>query len=120
MPSDENNAGEKDDYEVGYCKPPTHSRYGPGQSGNLGGRPPKRHDLTRLLEAELQQKITITENGVSSTITKGQALLKTLVNDAIKKGKDRALIFKYCRSTTDKEKDSPEQLSHEEALQKLE
>ncbi len=32
-------AHDEDDYEVGYRKPPKHSRFKPGQSGNPRGRP---------------------------------------------------------------------------------
>ena len=43
----------KADYEVGYGKPPQHTRFKPGQSGNARGRPRKSKELNKLIQAEL-------------------------------------------------------------------
>ncbi len=37
-------------YKVGYKRPPVHSRFKPGQSGNPGGRPKGRQSMSRILE----------------------------------------------------------------------
>jgi Family of unknown function (DUF5681) len=60
-------------YEVGYGRPPRHSRFKPGQSGNPKGRPKGSKSLKTLLEGALSLPITITECGVPRTIT-GAAL----------------------------------------------
>lgn len=72
------------DYEVGYGRPPKHTRFKPGQSGNSGGRKRKSKELHQLIKAELDQIITITEDGQPKRITKREALVKQLVNLAIK------------------------------------
>jgi hypothetical protein len=77
--------GEEPNYTVGYKKPPEHSRFKPGQSGNRKGRPrgsSKEHILSKL-DRELQRKIIIQENGKTLKVTKLEAYLKRVVNGAI-------------------------------------
>ena len=78
------------DYEVGYKKPPEHTRWKPGQSGNPRGRPKKVKDFEKLLDIELSRTLRITEGGQQVTLTKREVILKSLVNDALK-GDLRAL-----------------------------
>ena len=54
MPSDT-----KRDYEVGYSKPPRHTRFTKGQSGNPQGRPPEAKNLSNLLLQELNQRVIV-------------------------------------------------------------
>ena len=49
MPSDK-----ESDYEVGYGKPPRHSRFVKGRSGNPRGRPPGTKNLKTLLSEALK------------------------------------------------------------------
>lgn len=72
------------DYEIGYGKPPEHTRFQPGQSGNPKGRPKKTKDLEKLFDSELSQTLRITEGGQSRTITKRDAIVKGLVHAALK------------------------------------
>lgn len=72
------------DYEVGYGRPPKHTRFKPGQSGNPGGRKRKSKDLQKLIQAELDTLITVQDAGCEKHITKREALVKQLVNLAIK------------------------------------
>jgi hypothetical protein len=85
MPRDE-----EGDYEVGYGKPPLHSRFKKGQSGNPRGRPPGAKNLSTLLNEALNEPVVITENGGRRKVSKRQASLKQLVNEAAK-GNWRAL-----------------------------
>jgi hypothetical protein len=73
---------------AGYGKPPKHSRFKPGQSGNPKGRPKGRIPLARLLEKHLDAKMTVTIGGQQKTITRREALIIGFVGDALK-GKDR-------------------------------
>jgi hypothetical protein len=70
-------------YDVGYGQPPKHTRFRQGASGNPRGRPKGKRNLATVLERALQEKITITENGVCKTVTKLEAAMKQLVNKAI-------------------------------------
>ncbi|RUW55175.1 hypothetical protein EOA32_02510, partial [Mesorhizobium sp. M1A.F.Ca.ET.072.01.1.1] len=82
----------KDDEEgVGYGKPPKHSRFRAGQSGNPKGRPKiKSKSFASGILAELEQSIVIRENGRELKLTKRAVIVKTLVAKAMK-GDVRAL-----------------------------
>ena len=70
----------KRDYEVGYGKPPRHTRFTKGQSGNPRGRPPGAKNLKTLLSEALNEPVIVTENGGHRKITKRQAIITQLVN----------------------------------------
>lgn len=52
------NDRDDDDYKVGYGKPPKHSQFPPGKSGNPKGRTKGARGLKTDLEAELKSKHT--------------------------------------------------------------
>jgi hypothetical protein len=68
------------DYEVGYGKPPAHTRFEKGQSGNPRGRPPGAKNLKTLLSDALNEPVIVTENGGHRKITKREAIVAQLVN----------------------------------------
>src|SRR5712672_2696833 len=70
----------KNDHEVGYGKPPRHTRFAKGQSGNPRGRPPGAKNLRTLLSEALNETVIVTENGVRRKLTKRQAIITQLVN----------------------------------------
>lgn len=72
------------DYKVGYRRPPRHTQFQPGQSGNKKGRPKKSKGLEDLIERELDKKIKVKEDGKVKSTTKREALVTQLVNGAIK------------------------------------
>jgi len=71
--------------EGGYGRPPKHSQFQKGQSGNPRGRPKGATSFKADLAAELQEKLALTENGKERKITKQRAFIKTLSAAAIKK-----------------------------------
>jgi hypothetical protein len=75
MPPDQ-----KRDYEVGYGKPPRHTRFNKGQSGNPKGRPGGTKNLSTLLSEALNERVIVAENGGHRKITKREAIVKQLVN----------------------------------------
>jgi hypothetical protein len=77
-------ADKKDDYEVGYGKPPQNTRFKKGQSGNPRGRAPGAKDLKTLVIDTLNEPVVVTENGGRRTISKRQAIVKQLVNQSAK------------------------------------
>lgn len=72
-----------DDYEVGYGKPPKHSRFKKGQSGNPHGRPPKSRNFSTDLRQELDIPITVRESGAPREITRQQALIIRTLEQAL-------------------------------------
>jgi Family of unknown function (DUF5681) len=63
-------------------KPPKHTRFRKGTSGNPKGKSKGTRNLATILERTLREKVVINENGVRKTITKFEAALKQLVNKA--------------------------------------
>ena len=78
------------EYEVGYGKPPKHTRFRKGQSGNPRGRPKGARGLKTDLRAELSEKIRVTEGGRQRLLTKQQVIIKALAAKAVK-GDTRAI-----------------------------
>lgn len=72
--------GNERDYEVGYGKPPKHTRFSKGQSGNPHGRPKKKKTRKELLDDAWQTEVIV--NG--RKMTKAELFLNQLVNDGIK------------------------------------
>jgi hypothetical protein len=68
------------DYEVGYGKPPRHTRFKKGQSGNPRGRPSGSKNLKTLLNEALNERVVVTEEGGRRHITKREAIVTQLVN----------------------------------------
>jgi hypothetical protein len=68
---------------VGYGKPPQHSQFKPGVSGNSKGRPKGRLNLGTVLQMELNRQITIREGGRSRRLSKGDAFVVRTINSAI-------------------------------------
>jgi hypothetical protein len=75
---------DKGDYAVGYGKPPRHTRFKRGQSGNPRGRPRGAKNLSTLLNEALNEPVVVTENGGRQRITKRKAAFKQLANEAAK------------------------------------
>lgn len=68
------------DYQVGYGKPPRHTRFRKGQSGNPRGRPPGSKNLATIVGEALEQKVVVNDNGRRRKISKREAMITQLVN----------------------------------------
>jgi hypothetical protein len=66
------------DYTVGYGKPPEHSRFRKGQSGNPRGKVKGRKSLKAILAEELSVRMTIGINGKQVTASRQQLMVQTL------------------------------------------
>lgn len=70
------------DYAVGYGRPPQHTRFRPGQSGNPGGRPKGARNLLTELDEALAEKVVVVEGGKRRRMSKSKLIAKTLANKA--------------------------------------
>jgi hypothetical protein len=66
------------DYEVGYRRPPVHSRFAPGQSGNPTGRRKGVRNFATDVKDMLKAPVKVTRNGKPRNISTQQATLLRL------------------------------------------
>jgi hypothetical protein len=74
----------KNDSKVGYRRPPAHSRFRPGQTGNPKGRPKGAANLRTDLRDELSEHIRVREGERDLKVSKQRAMLKALVAKALR------------------------------------
>ena len=72
----------KDDYEVGYGRPPKATQFKKGTSGNKKGRPKETKDIVTIFYEEMHRMIPISQSGKRRTITIARAAIKQLTNKA--------------------------------------
>jgi Family of unknown function (DUF5681) len=77
MPRDPN---QEPPYAIGYRKPPHHTRFKPGCSGNPRGRPKDAKNLSTLVHEALNEQVVVAENGRRRKVSKRQAIIKQLIN----------------------------------------
>ena len=71
------------EYKVGYGKPPKSGQFKHGKSGNPKGRPRGSLKLATDLAAELNEQITVREDGKPRRVSKQRALIKSLMAKAL-------------------------------------
>jgi hypothetical protein len=73
-------------YEVGYRKPPIHSRFKPGTSGNPRGRPRGRplKRVDAMLVEELYRLVKVVDGETSQQVPVIQAIIRSLMLQAAK------------------------------------
>jgi hypothetical protein len=77
-------------YDVGYGKPPRHTRFQPGRSGNPRGRPKSAKGLNTIVRETLTQKVAVRTASGERKISRIEAVLQKTVEQAMK-GNPRAL-----------------------------
>jgi hypothetical protein len=73
---------------VGYKRPPSKTRFKPGQSGNPRGRPKRQVDMSSALNKAFNDKIVVTELG--KTLTGMEAFVQSIV-DRVLRGDSKAI-----------------------------
>jgi hypothetical protein len=72
-----------DEYEVGYRKPPKHSRFKKGQSGNPRGKPRGTKNSATLLKQALLASVLVKQNGHETKTTKLRFIVTRLIRQAM-------------------------------------
>jgi Family of unknown function (DUF5681) len=96
------------DYEVGYRKPPSESRFTKGQSGNPSGRPRGSKNVATMFYKIVRERITVKENGRARKMTRLEAVLYQLTNRALS-GDQRAMKEFVYLSRVFQEPEQPEE-----------
>ena len=68
------------DYEVGYGRPPKHSRFKKGQSGNPEGRPKEPATFLESLNKQLSMDVIVVRNGKEYKISGLSAISQKYLN----------------------------------------
>lgn len=104
-------------YEVGYGKPPRHTQFKPGQSGNPRGRPKGSRSLAATVRKVLGRKIPVIERGQRKLVSADEAMLHRYLEMALKGDvKAGAFLFGFLERFQPAEADDaePEALSEGE------
>jgi Family of unknown function (DUF5681) len=71
-------AEDEQDYKVGPGRPPLHTRFTKGRSGNPGGR--RKQNMPSLLADALSETVWVTIDGERRRVTKREAVVHQLVD----------------------------------------
>ena len=77
-------ADDPGDNDVGYGKPPKHSQWKKGQSGNPSGKKKKELSIQEKLLKLAGEEIPVQKNGVTMSMSRMDAALMTSFGNAIK------------------------------------
>ena len=80
----------KNDYDVGFGKPPKSGQFSKGKSGNPKGRPKGTPDFKTIVRKLLSSQVTITEGGKKKRVSTLTATVMRL-NEKALKGDMRAI-----------------------------
>ncbi len=71
-----------DEYQVGYGKPPKHTRFQKGRSGNPAGKKRPPEGPGQIFHRLLRENVTVTENGRRRAMSKLELVFSQLINKA--------------------------------------
>jgi hypothetical protein len=78
-------------FAVGYGRPPQHSRFKPGQSGNPKGRAKQSRNMRSIVQQVLNEDMQIREGGRLRRMSAMEALVRTTLTRSFK-GDPKALV----------------------------
>jgi Family of unknown function (DUF5681) len=107
-------------YTVGYKRPPVHSRFKPGQSGNPNGRPPGSANAKTTVQRVMNEKVSVRRGQKTNTVSTLEALVQAHAVKAIKGDpRSAAMVINVMTRTgllADKEDDGPLETAKRAAL----
>jgi hypothetical protein len=71
-------------YVVGPGRPPKHSQFKRGASGNPKGRPKGSLSIAALIQKESLKRVPVTEGGRKKSMSKAQVVARLITNGAMK------------------------------------
>ncbi|UVK41214.1 hypothetical protein LHFGNBLO_002788 [Mesorhizobium sp. AR10] len=81
------------DEEGGYCKPPKHSQFKKGQSGNPSGRPPGSKNAATIAIEQLNKPLRVKIDGKLKTMSALEVAAQQLMKRGAEKGDLKAIGF---------------------------
>jgi len=105
-------------YPVGYKKPPQHTRFQPGQSGNAKGRPKKTMAVTEIVSRQLRRIVTVNDGHQTRKVPLMDAIIMMHISKAAKGDhRSTALVLGALEaSQTDPNNNLPELLNQFRAI----
>src|SRR3979490_2332933 len=92
---DNENREAKTPARIGYCNPPVHTRFKPGESGNPSGRAKGSKNLKTLFNKVLDEEISLRDGADVKRITKAEAIVRGVVVGALKgDSRNTAILFR--------------------------
>jgi hypothetical protein len=88
--ADAHSPGDQGPFAVGYGRPPLHSRFKPGQSGNPKGRAKQSRNMRTIVQQVLNEDMQIREGGRVRRMSAIEALVRTTLARSFK-GDPKAL-----------------------------
>jgi hypothetical protein len=91
VPTGGNSGGSEGSYDIGYKRPPRHTRFRKGVSGNPKGSKKRTVNLATAVRTAATEKIVITAGGEHRTVSAIEATILKLRSDALS-GKPNAIL----------------------------
>jgi hypothetical protein len=109
---------DRDDYQVGYRRPPLEHRFKPGRSGNPRGRPPGIKGIEARLDDELNRMVRVQLEGRTRKVPMWQAVMMRMMQSALKgdwRAMQQVIALRLSRGTPESEvEEAIDELSDEE------
>jgi Family of unknown function (DUF5681) len=93
----ESQGSEQGTYKVGYGRPPLHSRFKRGQSGNPRGRTKQSRNLRTIVKQVSNEQVQIREGDRPRRMPRMEALVRTMFTRAFKDPKASAALIVLLR-----------------------
>jgi hypothetical protein len=105
---------DKSDYSVGYKKPPLHTQFKPGESGNRKGRPKQGATFADVITKQLRKKVTVSTGNTVRKIPLLEAIAMKHVSKAVSGDpKSTAIVLDSLKADVNNQNDNLSQLLQE-------